>query len=94
MRKSIDKPLARLMGGHKDSILIKKIKNEKEDISTENKETQKIIRSYYKSLYHQNKKIWMKWIILYKYIQGANIKSGSDKPLKHSHNPQRNRNSH
>jgi hypothetical protein len=45
------------MGGHKDSILIKKIKNEKEDISTENKETQKIIRSYYKSLYHQNKKI-------------------------------------
>jgi 2-methylcitrate dehydratase PrpD len=47
----IDKPLARLTRGHRDSILINKIKNEKEDITTEPEEIQNIIRSYYKSLY-------------------------------------------
>jgi hypothetical protein len=47
----IDKPLARLTRGHRDSILINKIRNEKGDITTESEEIQKIIRSYYKSLY-------------------------------------------
>ena len=47
----IDKPLARLTKGHRDSIQINKIRNEKGDITTEMKEIQKIIRSYYKSLY-------------------------------------------
>ena len=47
----IDKPLARLTRGQRDSIPINKIKNEKGDITTETKEIQKIIRSYYKSLY-------------------------------------------
>jgi hypothetical protein len=48
---NIDKPLARLTRGHKNSILINKIRNEKGDITTETKKIQKIIRSYYKSLY-------------------------------------------
>ena len=47
----IDKPLARLTRGHRDSILINKIKNEKGDITTEPEEIQNIIRSYYKRLY-------------------------------------------
>jgi hypothetical protein len=47
----IDKPLARLTRGHRDSILIKKIKNEKGDVTTEPEEIQNIIRSYYKRLY-------------------------------------------
>jgi hypothetical protein len=47
----IDKTLARLTRGHRDSILINKIKNEKGDITTEPEEIQKIIRSYYKRLY-------------------------------------------
>jgi hypothetical protein len=47
----IDKPLARLTRGHRDSVLISKIRNEKGDITTETMEIQKIIRSYYKSLY-------------------------------------------
>ena len=47
----IDKPLARLTRGHRDSILIKKIRNEKGDITTEPEEIQNIIRSYYKRLY-------------------------------------------
>jgi hypothetical protein len=34
----IDKPLARQTRGHRDSILINKIRNEKEDITTETKE--------------------------------------------------------
>ena len=46
-----DKPLARLTRGHRDSILINKIKNEKGDITTEPEEIQNIIRSYYKRLY-------------------------------------------
>ena len=53
MRKinKIDKPLARLTRGHRDSILINKIRNEKGDITTEPEEMQNIIRSYYKRLY-------------------------------------------
>jgi hypothetical protein len=45
------KSLARLNRGHRASILINKIKNEKGDITSEFEENQKIIRSYYKSLY-------------------------------------------
>jgi hypothetical protein len=47
---TIDKPLARLTRGHKDSILINKIRNEKGDITAESEEIQKkkkIIRCYY-----------------------------------------------
>jgi hypothetical protein len=47
----IDKPLTRLTKGHKDNIQIKKITNEKGDITTEPEEIQSIIRSYYKRLY-------------------------------------------
>jgi hypothetical protein len=46
----IDKPLVRLTRGHRDSILINKIKNEKGDITTEPEEIQNTIRSYYKRL--------------------------------------------
>ena len=47
----IDKPLARLTRGYRDSILINKIKNEKGDITTEPEEILNIIRSYYIRLY-------------------------------------------
>ena len=46
----IDKPLARLTRGHRDSILVNKIRNEKGNITTEPEETQNIIRSCYKRL--------------------------------------------
>jgi hypothetical protein len=36
----IDKPLARLTRGHRDIILIKKISNEKGDITTDSEEIQ------------------------------------------------------
>ena len=39
------------MKGHRDSIQINKIRNEKGDITTETEEIQKLIRSYYKSQY-------------------------------------------
>ena len=41
----IDKPLARLTTGHRDSILINKIRNEKGDIITDPEETQNTNRS-------------------------------------------------
>jgi hypothetical protein len=47
----IDKTLARLTRGHKDSILINKIRNEKGDITTDPEEIQNTIRSFYKRLY-------------------------------------------
>jgi hypothetical protein len=47
----IDKPLARLTRGHRDSILINKIRNKKGDITTEPEEIQNIVRFYYKRLY-------------------------------------------
>jgi hypothetical protein len=50
----IDKTLARLTRGHRDSILINKIRNERGDIATEPEEIQNFIRSYYKRLYSTN----------------------------------------
>ena len=47
----IDKSLARLTRGDRESILINKIRNEKGDMSTEPEEIQNIIRSYDKRLY-------------------------------------------
>jgi hypothetical protein len=47
----IDKPLARLTRGHRDSILINQIRNEKQDITTDPEEIKNIISSYYKRLY-------------------------------------------
>jgi hypothetical protein len=47
----IDKPIARLTRGHRDSILINKIRNEKGDITTAPEEIQNTIRSFYKRLY-------------------------------------------
>jgi hypothetical protein len=47
----IDKPLDRQTRGHRDSILINKIRNEKGNITTQPEEIQNIIRSYYKGLY-------------------------------------------
>jgi hypothetical protein len=49
--KKIDKPLARLSRGHRESILINKIRNEKGDITTDPEEIQKTIRSFYNRLY-------------------------------------------
>jgi hypothetical protein len=46
----IDKPLSRLTRGHRDSILINKIRNENGDIR-DPEEIQNTIRSYYKRLY-------------------------------------------
>ena len=43
----IDKPIAKLSKGSRDSIQINKIRNEKGDLTTEREENQKIIRTYY-----------------------------------------------
>jgi hypothetical protein len=47
----INKPLGRLTKGHRNSILINKIRNEKGNITTDPEEIQNIVRSYYKRLY-------------------------------------------
>jgi hypothetical protein len=47
----IDKPLARLTRGHRESIQINKIRNEKGDITKDPEEFQNTIRSFYKRLY-------------------------------------------
>jgi hypothetical protein len=50
----IDKPLARLTTGHRDSILFNKIRNEKGDITTDPEDIQNPIRFFYKRLYSTN----------------------------------------
>jgi hypothetical protein len=57
----IDKPLARLARGHRESILINKIRNEKGDITTGSEEIQNTIRSFFKRLTQQNWRTWIKW---------------------------------
>jgi hypothetical protein len=47
----INKPLARLSRGHRDSTLINKIRNEKRDITRDPEKIQNTIRSFYKKLY-------------------------------------------
>jgi hypothetical protein len=47
----IDKPLARLTRGNRDSILITKIRNEKGEITTDPEEIQTTIRSFCERLY-------------------------------------------
>jgi hypothetical protein len=47
----IDKPLARLTRGHRESILINKIRNEKGYITTDSEEIQNTIRYFYKRIY-------------------------------------------
>ncbi|KAL6089590.1 hypothetical protein STEG23_038192 [Scotinomys teguina] len=47
----IDKPLSRLTKRQRESIQINKIRNEIGDITTNNEEIQRIIRSYFKNLY-------------------------------------------
>jgi hypothetical protein len=48
----VDKPLARLTRGHRYSILINKIRNERGDITTDPEEIQNIIRSFNKTGKH------------------------------------------
>ena len=55
----IDKPLSRLTRGDRNNIQINKTRNE----TTETEEIQKIIRSYYKSLYSTKLENMKKWMI-------------------------------
>ena len=48
---TIDKPLARLLKKKREMMQINKIRNEKEGITTDTAEIQRIIRDYYKQLY-------------------------------------------
>jgi tRNA uridine 5-carbamoylmethylation protein Kti12 len=47
----IDKPLAKLYRGHRDSIQTNKFRSEKGDKTTETEEIQNNFKSYYKRLY-------------------------------------------
>jgi hypothetical protein len=47
----IDKSLARLTRGHRDSIIINKIRNEKGDITADPEEIENTITSFYKRLH-------------------------------------------
>jgi len=47
----IDKPLARLIKKQREENQINKMKNENGEITTDNKEIQRIIRDYYQQLY-------------------------------------------
>ena len=46
----IDKPLARLIKKKREKTQIKRIRNEKAEVTTDTSEIQRIIRDYYKQL--------------------------------------------
>ena len=48
---NIDKPFTRLIKSKREKNQINKIRNEKEEVTTDNAEIQRIIRDYYKQLY-------------------------------------------
>ena len=58
----IDKPLARLIKKKRERTQINKIVNERGEITTNTKEIQTIIRTYYEQLYATNLTIWKKWM--------------------------------
>jgi hypothetical protein len=74
----IDKPLARLTRGHRDRILINKIKNEKGDITTDPEEIQNTTRSFYKRLCSTKLENLDEMDKFPRQILGTKIKSGSD----------------
>ena len=57
----IDKPLARLIKKQREKNQINKIRNENEEITTDNTEKQRIIRDYYQHLYANKWITWKKW---------------------------------
>jgi hypothetical protein len=59
----MDKSLARLTRGHRDSILINEIRNEKGDITTKQEEIQNISDPTTKDYTQQNWRTWVKWTI-------------------------------
>ena len=50
----IDKPLARLNKKKREKTRIKRIRNEKEEVTTDTAEIQRIMRDYYKQIYAHN----------------------------------------
>ena len=56
----IDKPLVRLIKKKREKNQINKIRNVKEEVTTDNAEIQRNIRDYYEQLYG-NEITWKKW---------------------------------
>ena len=54
----IDKPLARLIKKKRERTQINKIRNEKEEVTTDTAEIQSILGDYYKQLYANKRKKW------------------------------------
>ena len=58
----IDKLLARLIKNKREKNQISKIRNEKGEVTTDNAETQRILRDYYEQLYGNKMDNLGKWI--------------------------------
>ena len=57
----IDKPLVRLIKKKREKTQINRIRNEKEEVTTDTAKIQSTVRDYYKQLYALKWIIWKKW---------------------------------
>ena len=57
----IDKPLARHIKKKREKTQIKRIRNEKGEVTTDPAEIQRLMRDYYKQLYANKMDNWKKW---------------------------------
>ena len=91
----IDKHLSRLTRGHRDSILINKIRNEKGDV-TESEEIKKKKKSdpTTKDYTQQNWKTWMKWDNFLDRYQVPKLNQDQINDLNSPISPLKNRSSH
>ena len=57
----IDKPLARFIKRKREKNQINKMRNEKEEVTTDSTEIHRIIKDYYEQLYGNKIDTWKKW---------------------------------
>ena len=80
----VDKPLTRLIKKKREKNQLNKIRNEKEEVTTDNAEIQRITRDYYKQL-HGNKMDNLEE--MYRFLEKFNLPRLNEEEIEIMNNP-------